>query len=173
MNQPAKTIQLDPQAEKELAALMVELSNDKDFRPTVNKFLKKRGGKVLPDVELEDMREELKRDREAEKQEREKEKALAKIEAQKAKIAERYDDSAMKEIEGLMEKHGISDYELGAKLYAVDTKPATPTYDINDFQWNMPNLGKDIDIKDSAKLKQNARAKAGLAIADIIRKRAS
>lgn len=162
------TVALDAQAQKELADLMVELSNDKEYRPVVNKFLKKRGGKVLPDVELNDMREELRREREADKLEREREKALAKLEAQKDMLKSRYDDASITEIEKLMEKLGISDYATGARIYAAETKAATPTSDMGDHTWTLPK----IKVEDFGTIKQKQNASLRQAIDDLQRKRA-
>ena len=73
------------------------------------------------------------------------------------------------EIEKLMEKKGISDYDDGATLYAAITKPAKPTYEVNDHKWTLP----PIEIKDFGNLRQRGRAKAYQAVDDLNRKRVS
>jgi hypothetical protein len=167
------TVQLNPQAEKELAELMYEYANDKEQRPIFGEWYKNKKGRVLPDVEAASAVQLIDRRFEQEKAEREKEKALAKLEAQRESLKSRYDDTALGEIEKLMEKHGISDYDLAARLYASETQAATPTYEVNDHTWSMPNFGKDFDIKDSAKMKQRNRGIAMQVIDEFKRKRAS
>lgn len=147
-------VQLDPQAEKDLAALALGMAQDKEFRPLVNKYLKKTSNKTLPDVEMNDIRAEMKAEREAEKLEREQEKARLRLEAQREALSDRYDDAQIGEIEKLMEKEGIASYATAAKLYAADMKPAEPTHDIKSGMFEMPkfdlkNIGNS--NKDAAK----------------------
>lgn len=164
---------LTPQAYKtlkELSDLSVRAANDPKTRKKFVGIVKELDpSKRFPDVENDDLREEFERQRAADKQEREQEKALAKIEAQKESLRSRYDDAAIGEIEKLMEKHGIGDYDVAARLYAAETTAAKPTYEINDHKWNLPK----VDPKDFGNMKQNSRALAYQAIDDIKRKRAS
>lgn len=162
-------VQLDPQAQKELADLMVELSHDKDMRPMVNKFLKKKTGKVMPDVEIEDIRADVRNEFEKRDQDRAKKEALERLENQRSALKSRYDDAAIGDIEKTMEKLGISDYDVAARIYASETKPANPTYTEQDHRWEMPK----IDIKDFGNLKQIGRQRAMQALDDIKRNRAS
>lgn len=164
----AKTVTLDPQAEKELAALSLGLAH----HPKLGKQFKKMVSQYDPtkrfaDIEAEDLRDEVKK--EFEKRDRDAEIARVKtrLDNQKNELKSRYDDKAIDEIEKLMEKHGISDYDVGAKLYAVDMKPANPTYEENDHRWKMPG----IEIKDFNNLKQISRQRANQAIDEVIRNR--
>lgn len=161
---------LSPEAQAQLAKLATDLANNPKTRKKFVGLVKEIDpSKRFPDVENDELREEFNRQREADKQEREKEKALSRLEAQKEMLKSRYDDAAIGEIEKLMEKLGISDYDTGARIYAAETKAATPTYEINDHKWTLPS----VEPKDFANMKQNSRAKAMQVIDEFKRKRAS
>lgn len=166
MTEEAK-ITLDEQATRDLANLALGMSRDKELRPLVNKFLKKTSGKVLPDVEMEELRAEIKSDLEKEKQEREAEKVKLRLEAQRDSLKSRYEDKDISEIEKLMEKYGLSDYEAAAKLYAADTTPAEPTHDIGSQNWELPK----VEVKDLGNLVTRRRSNIHSVIGDIIKQR--
>lgn len=159
---------LDDQAIKDLASLALALAHDKDTRPIVNAKLKKDFNKSLPDVEIEDIRASVKKEFEDRDANTQKERTLAKLEAQKEELKSRYEEKDITEIEKLMEKHGLSDYSLGARLYAAETKPANPSYEVNDHKWSMPQF----KVEDLGNLRQLSRAKAYQAIDEIRSKRA-
>lgn len=165
---PADKEALTPEAQAQLAELTQALAHNPKTRKKFVGLVKEIDpSRRFPDVELDDMREELKRDREAEKLEREAEKTRIRLETQKDSLKSRYDDKAIEEIEKVMEKYGISDYDAGAKLYAADLKPAAPTYEENDHRWKMPG----IEMKDFGNLKQISRGKAYQVIDEITKNR--
>lgn len=159
---------LTPEAQAQLAKLATDLANNPKTRKQFVGLVKEIDpSKRFADVEVDDLREEMKRERELEKQETAKQKMLDKLEAQKTSLKDRYDDAAIGEIEKTMEKLGISDYDVGARIYAAETKPAKPTYEVQDHRWSLPN----IEMKDFGNLEQISRAKAYQAIDDIQRAR--
>lgn len=161
-------INLDPAAQAALAELAVEVANNPDTRKEFARLVKKvQPNRRFPDVEVDDMREEIRREFEKKEQEGEQARILRSMERQKSKVSENYDDKAMGEIEALMSKHGLSDYELAARLYAAETKPATPRPQPNDHRWSLPN----IELKDFNNLKQIQQSKAYQAVDEIIAKR--
>lgn len=163
------TVNLDPAAQAVLAQLAVDLANNPETRKDFARIAKKIDPKRrFPDVEAEDLEARVNARFEEEKQNREVEKASRKLERAKAKLAERYEEEDVKKIEALMEQHGLADYELGARLYAADTKAATPTSHQEDYSWKLPN----IDVKDFNNLKQISRDRAYQALDDLKRKRA-
>lgn len=159
--------QEDYKALKELSDLTVKMANGdtrKEFARIAKKVDPKRR---FPDVEAEDLEDRINKKFEEREQQEIAAKAAKKLERAKAKLKESYDDKAIEEIEGIMEKHGIADYEVGAKLYAADTKPATPSSIQQDHRFTLPN----IDIKDFGNLRQIQQSRAYQAIDDIKRNR--
>lgn len=162
-------VTLDEQATKDLANLMVGMSQDKDFRPMVNKFLKKTSNKTLPDIEMEEVRESVRKEFEQRDQNTAKEKALAKLEAQREGLKDRYDDAAIGEIEKLMEKEGITSYATAAKLYAADVKPSMPTPDVKSGVFELPKF----DIKNMGNIRKDAVKRGYEAVSDLMKRRAT
>ncbi len=166
-------MELSPEAQAQLAKLAVDLANNPKTRKKFVGLVKEVDpSKRFPDVEADDMREEMRAEFERRDQEREVERVKKRLEKQKNALKDRYDETAIAEIEKLMEKKGISDYEDGAILYAAVTKPANPSYEPKDHAWSMPGIEMK-DMKNSAALKQRGRAQAYQAIDDLNRKRAS
>lgn len=153
---------------KELSDLTIKVANDpttrRGYADLVNKI---EPGRKFHDVEAQRLEEKLEKRFEKQEADRKASEALSRLEAQKSSLKERYDDKALGEIESLMEKLGVGDYEVGARIYAAETKAANPTYTQNDHQWKMP----DIDMKDFGNLKQMAQAEAYKVIDEIKRNR--
>lgn len=163
-------VDLTLEAQAQLAKLMTDLANNPKTRKKVVGLIKEIDpSRRFPDVEAEELEEKMQREFERRDQAREAERVKTRLESQKAGLADRYDEKAIEEIEKLMEKKGISDYEDGAMLYAAVTKPATPTYEAKDHRWSMPA----IDIKDFGNLSAIKRQRANQAIDDLRRKKAS
>lgn len=163
-------VDLTPEAQAQLAKLMTDLANNPKTRKKVVGLIKEIDpSRRFPDVEAEELEEKMQREFDKRDQLRETERVNRRLEKQKAALSDRYDDKAIGEIESLMQKKGISDYEDGAMLYAAVTKPATPTYEVNDHKWSLPA----IEIKDFGNLKQRSLANAYQAIDDLRRKKAS
>lgn len=161
-------IELDAAAQADLAQLAVEVANNPGTRKDFARLVKKvQPGRRFPDVEVEDIRAEVRQEFETRDLELQKQKAGRKLERERAEVADQYDEKAMGEIEALMEKHGLSDYKLAARLYAADAKPARPTPGADDHRYTLPN----IDIKDFNNLKQISRSKAYQAVDEIVANR--
>jgi hypothetical protein len=167
---PAPAVQLDARAQQELAELMVDMSHDKEMRPLVNKFLKKKNGKVLPDVELEEIRAENKREFEKRDIAASAEREKLRLEAQRNALIEsgRFSEDDVKKMEkDVMEKHGISDYNVAAKVFAADVKPADPTPEISSRNWELPKFSKE----EMANPHAVARRRANDVVGEIMRNR--
>ncbi len=161
---------LSPEAQAQLAKLATDLANNPKTRKGFTKLVREIDpSKRFPDVETDEIREEMRKEFETRDADRKKEAALAKIEAQKNGLKSRYDDKAIGEIEALMEKLGISDYDIAARLYASEIAAATPRsgeYVEDDHKWSLPKF----DVKDIPNLTQNARANAYKALDEVRRK---
>lgn len=163
-------VNLDPAAQAELAKLAIDLANNPDTRKDFARLTKRvQPNRRFPDVEADEAKEMIAAEFEKRDQAEAAKKAERKLERQRDKLKERYEDKDIEEIEKLMEKHGLADYELGSRLYAADTKPAQPTSQPDDHQWKMPN----IEVKDFNNLRQISRAKAYSVIDEIARNRKS
>lgn len=161
--------QLSPEAQAQLAKLATDLAHNPKTRKKFAGLVREIDpSKRFPDVEADDLREEMTREFEKRDQKRESERALAVQEAQRSALSSRYEEKDIVEIEKLMEKKGISSYEDGAILYAATVKPSTPTYAADDHRWTLPKM----EIKDFGNLKQDSRSKAMQAVDDISRNRA-
>jgi len=161
-------LELDPAAQAALAELAVELANKPETRKEFARLVQKvQPNRRFPDVEADDLKAEIDRRFEEKEREVEQKRILKAMEREKAKISKNYDEKSIGEIEALMEKHGISDYSLAARLYAAETKPANPTPQPDDHRWTLPN----IDLKDFNNLKQIGRSNAYKAIDEIVKTR--
>lgn len=161
---------LSPEAQASLAELSVAIAQNPETRKQFANLVKKvkpEYGNSFHDVTNEDMREDIKAEFRKRDEELAKREALSRLNEQRNSLRDRYDDSAMGDIEKLMEKHGISDYEIGAKIYAADTKPSMPHPSAGDYSWKMPN----IEMKDFNNLPQIRREKAFQAVDEVIRNR--
>lgn len=166
----ASRYNLDPKAQAELADLMVDLSNDKATRPIVNKFLKEKTGKVMQDVELEDVRASVKKEFEDRDLAEKTERAKQKLEAQRQGLIDsgRFTEEQVVAMEkDVMEKHAISDYNIAAKVFVADLPPKTPDQVEGDRYWNMPKMTKE----DIANPKHVAHKRAMDAVGEVIRNR--
>lgn len=161
---------LSPEAQAQLAKLATDLAHNPKTRKAFTKLVQEIDpSKRFPDVEIDEIRAGVVKEFEERDQRAESARVLAAQENARAALKDNYDDKAIGEIETLMTKHGLSDYSLGARLYAADTKPANPSYEVNDHKWNLPA----IKIEDFGNLKQLGRQRAYQAIDDIRSKRVS
>lgn len=161
-------MQLSPEAQAQLAKLATDLAHNPKTRKKFVGLVKEIDpSRRFPDVEADDLKEEMTREFEKRDQLREAERARQQLETQRTGLKSRYEDKDIEEIEKLMEKKGISDYEDGAILYAAITKPATPSYEAKDHRWKMP--GRDIKDFSNPQVSRDAIYKA---IDDVKRKRA-
>jgi hypothetical protein len=145
MTQPLRPLTQEELNEMELGRLLKKLSGHPQTRRETYKLLKKANPNArFIDQELEDYKEAEAKRREDEKLERERQAVMTRLENERKALAERYDEEHIKEIEALMQKHGISSYEIGAKLYASEVAPSRGSSSNPQGQtWTMPD-NKDL-----------------------------
>jgi hypothetical protein len=159
-------MKLDPTAQAELANLALEIANTPETRRDYANLVRKvHPERRFFDIEADEAKEAIHKEFEKRDQESRQRQALQAMEQERAKVAERYDANAMKEIESLMQEHGLASYQVAARLYAAETKLATPTSSLDDHRFSMPKF----DMKDLSNLNSIARAKA-MATLDEIRR---
>jgi hypothetical protein len=164
-----KPDQFDAQTLIELGRLAAQIGNNPKTRRTFMKALKEidpdRYAR-FPDQKLEDKLEELDQARETEKIEREAEKLQVRRQAQRDSLAHRYSEEDIGKIEALMQANGLVDYEVGAKIYAADTRPASPNAEIPrpSATWTLPTF------EGLAKDPANAARNHAYAVIDELRK---
>jgi len=153
---------------KELSDITLKIANDPKTRKKYVPLIKEHfPDKRFPDVETDDIREEMKKEFETRDNERKKEAALKKLEEQRNALKDVYDDAAIAEIEKIMEQEGISNYATAAKLYAADLKPAEPTPDIKSGVFEMPKF----DMKNINNLRQESTKRAYEVVAELKKRR--
>ena len=98
--------------------------------------------KRFPSHEVDTLREEMETKYEADKAERqleaERKETERRLNAQRAALAGRLNDDQIKEVEAVMTKYGLTDYEAGADLYEA-RRPPTPPNDPT-ATWDFPTL---------------------------------
>lgn len=132
---------------EDLAELAMKLSQHKDTRKEFIGAVKKVDpNRKFPNHEIEVLREEMAEREEArrlEDQRKETERALA---AQRSGLmsGRGFTEDQVKEVEAVMTKYGLSDYEAGADLWQArrpSEPPASPT-----GTWEFPTIGKAADF---------------------------
>lgn len=99
-----------------------------------------------PDQEMQDFKEQFYATERAKAEKLAADKAKAEMEEQRSGLVKRFDEVHVKKIEKLMEKHGIYDYDLGARLYAAEAPPPDATTDYSSRnRWTMPTDKELID----------------------------
>lgn len=141
-------VELNAEAQKQLADMFVTMANNPKTRAQTVKLAREAGLTLnLPDVEAATMREEMDA-KLAERDSRDEQRRV--IERQQrqraALISERgfTDDDVTKMEKEVMEKHGIGDYEVAAKIFAADTTPASAVPEMNSGVWEMPAFPKEM-----------------------------
>ena len=151
---------LDLGTAADLADLFHELSQNKETRKIVAQAVKKLKpdsphAMAFADVEQEDRFEAFKREQEEREIKRQNDEILARMNARRAALltggpdgsGRKYSEDDVKNIEALMQKKGISDYDDGATLYAATLPPLDPQpgIDIPPQQgatWEIPEFAK-------------------------------
>lgn len=157
---------------EELAELSMKLASNAETRKDYLKAVKKIDpAKRFPTHEVDELRAELAETREREKEERqieEQRKATeARLNAQRsALVGKGYTDDQLKEVESVMQKYGLADYEAGADLYQA-RKPATAP-DAPTGTWEFPTIAGLIENPTKA-----ARDEAYRTITELKRGRAA
>lgn len=127
--------------------MFVTMANNPKTRAQTVKLAKEAGITLnLPDVEAATIREEMEAKLAERDQKEEQRRIKEKMERQRMSLIEKgFTDEDVGKIEKeVMEKHGISDYEVAAKIYAADTKPAPATPEIHSGVWEMPAFPKEM-----------------------------
>lgn len=150
---------LDIGAAAELADLFHELSHDPKVRGELGRVIKKARpdsphARAFFDVEVDDKIETLRKEQADRDLKTQQDAVLSRMNAQRASLltgdtGRKYSEDDVKQIEALMEKKGISDYEDGAILWASTQPPITkpgnePTQ--HGTTWEFPewaDFGKD------------------------------
>lgn len=136
---------LAPDVRDDLAELAMKLAANKDTRKTFLGAVKKVDPqRRFPSQEVDDLREELQAAREQEKEEarltREREQIENRLAEQRRALNGRgYSEEQIKEVEGVMTKYGITDYEAGADLWQARRPPENPAGPT--ATWEMPTIG--------------------------------
>jgi hypothetical protein len=140
-----------------LANILKKIANDPRSRKAVVKAIKEVDPDSFPpgsfaDTIVADLEEKIEAkfaDRDAKN---ETERIERHLRNQKRKLSEKYEPEQIAEIEKLMEKHNIADYEIGAKAFAADVPgidpkrgaPPAPKFGERwEFPPNMDDFRKD------------------------------
>lgn len=119
---------ISTQTEKDLAALLLKLSGNPKTRLHTLRMIKAidPNYRIPADVQLEEYKAQVARDKENDKIKAQAEKSREKQTTQREGLitSGKYNEDQVKEIETVMTKYGLGDYEAGAKLYAADMAPA-------------------------------------------------
>lgn len=173
---------LDPATATELGELLAELSANKDTRSLIARAIKKakpdsRHAQAFSDIDVEERFEELKKKREQEDMERQQSEIVSRMNSQRARLlsgdgGRKYDETQVKEIEALMQRKGVVDYEDGATLYAATLPPTDPKPSSHDPK----PVGATYEFPEWAKFGKDpnkaARETAHTVIGEFMRKRA-
>jgi hypothetical protein len=182
MADPAR--RFDPAVADDLAALLFEISNNKETRPAVAKAIRKvrpdsTHAKSFQDVEVEDKFESFKAEQAQKDLERQQQAIVAQMQRARDRLltggpdgnGRKYAEDDVKKIEALMEKKGLTDYDDAAVLYAATLPPEnlkpSDGPPVNGSTWE---FGPEFDTyaKDPAKAARNA---ANTVITEFMRKR--
>jgi hypothetical protein len=111
----------------EIGQLALKLRHNPKTKRQFTKLVKEIQPDIsFPDADLEDVKEEASAKIEAFREELARKALEESLAKDRAKIAERYDDKQIKEIEQVMAQKGLSSYEDAAVLYAHHQPPASP-----------------------------------------------
>jgi len=130
---------LDPAVAADLGALLHELSQNPKTRKIIAKAVREAKpdsphAQAFKDVEIEDRFESFREEQAAAELKRQQDAVLARMNQQRAALltggldgnGRKYAEDDVKQIESLMQKKGISDYDDGATLYAATLPPLDP-----------------------------------------------
>jgi hypothetical protein len=181
---PDAARRFDPAVADDLAALLVEISNNKETRAIVGKAIRKvkpdsAHAKAFADVDVDDRFENFKAEQEAKDLKRQQDAIVANMQRARDRLltggpdgsGRKYAEDDVKKIEALMEKKGLTDYDDAAVLYAAtlppeNLKPAGGP-PVNNTTWEFPPEFEEY-AKDPAKAARNA---ANGVITEFMRKR--
>lgn len=162
---------------EDLAEIALKLAANKETRkPFLDAVKKIDPHRRFPSQEVDDVRAEMEAKFETEKAERklerEREETERRLSDQRNSLAGRgYSEDQIKEVEAVMTKYGITDYEAGADLYQA-RKPATPDPG-KTGTWEFPTIGKTSIADLIADPTKHARDEAFNVITELRRGRAA
>lgn len=140
---------MDPETTAQLAQLALRLSRDPKTRKTFLKAVKEIDpSRRFPDLEIDDLRDEMEANRAADETKREGERIQARLGAQRQGLLDgtlipgrKFTPEDVAKIESdVMPKYGIADYEAAATIYGAHQKPADATPEITTRgRWEMPS----------------------------------
>lgn len=128
----------------DLAELAMKLAaNAKTRKPFLNAVKEVDPNRRFPTQEVDDLREEMKTEREREKEERrieeERRATEARLNAQRSVLVGKgYTEDQLKEVESVMTKYGLTDYEAAADIYER-RKPVAPP-EAATGTWSFPSI---------------------------------
>lgn len=145
----------------DLADLFYKLSHDKKTRKIIAKAVKDAApdsphAAAFSDVDIEDKFENFKQEQSDAETKRQQDAILARMNMQRNRLltggedegARKYSEDDVKNIETLMQKKGITDYDDGAVLYAATLPPDNPRPGDKDIPpahgatWEFPEWAK-------------------------------
>lgn len=150
MADPENKPKFDPETAQQLAELAMAIAHNPKTRKGYTKLVREiYPDRRFADVETDEIREDIKKEFEQRDLQRRAEETKRAQESARASLitSGRFKEEDVQKIEKeVMEKHGISDYEVAAKVYNADLKPARPTPEVQSRTWNMPTVKKgDLD----------------------------
>ena len=149
MNQPMRPVQprqltQNEQTLIELGKLALKVGNNPETRPEFIKAVKKVSpGARFPVDETNDRITALEQQLADEKLRVQQAAVIANQEKQKSGLATKFSPEQIVEIESIMTKYGLSDYDAAAKIYGADFKPAKPSgreASRHGSTWEFPEL---------------------------------
>lgn len=150
----------DPATAEDLAALLHELSHNKETRRDLGKLIKKAKpdsphAAAFADVDIEERFDSFRAEQEKKELERQQQAALDRMNRQRSHLltggedgeGRKYSEEDVGKIEALMQKKGLTDYEDAAVLYAAtlppeNPQPNTPIPGQHGQTWEFPEWGK-------------------------------
>lgn len=186
MNEPIQRTKrgLDLATAADLADLLHELSHDKKTRKALGKLIREAKPEsphaaAFSDIDVDDKFESFKAEQEARELKRQQDEIVSSMNRKRSALltggpdgnGPKYTEDEVKNIEALMQKKGITDYDDGRVLYAatlppVDPKPGQGAPDVHGATWEIPEwakFGKDPN--------KAARETAHTVITEFMRKR--
>lgn len=166
----AKAPAIDPATAQQLAALALRLGAGETRREFIKLVKKIDPSRSFPDVEMQDLREEMESKFAEEETKRQANATKKRMEDQRQALIDsgRFTEDDVKKIEtDVMQTKGITDYDTAAILYGAQHAPAKAAPEISSGgTWTLP---------DNKGLRENpgkwARDQAFASIADIQRAR--
>src|SRR5258708_3625890 len=162
---------IDPATAQQLAALALRLGSGDTRREFIKLVKKVDPSRSFPDVDMQDLRDELAEQRAEDETKRQAEATKQRMEKQRQALIDsgRYTEDDVKKIEtDVMQAKGITDYDDAATLYGAQHAPArgAPEISSSGGTWTLP---------DNKGLRENpgkwARDQAFASIAEIQRAR--